>query len=310
MLRSSAGIRSMRSIGGVIILAVGPGGLAAQQDAPKVRVQVTGEATALAPGVISVAESNDEYLTYAPDGRLAVFTRREGRQTRLWQTSLVDGSWTPPRLVDFAGEFNDNRSAFTPDGRRLFFASNRPHAGAGSAARSDLDIWTVERTSSGAWGEPRPLSGPVNSSEHETHPSVASSGNLYFVRWGEEETDIFVAEWNGESYQEPRRFGPEINTAGPDSHPFIDPEERFLLFAPTGRADGLGGGDIYVSYPTPEGWSVGENLGPRINSDFYEYSARVGPDGRVTFSRAGFGEPETRPADLFVIDLEIRPAHH
>jgi hypothetical protein len=50
----------------------------------------------------------------------------------------------------------------------------------------------------------------------------------------------------------------------------------------------------------------GSNPGPQINTDYYEYSARVGPDGRITFSRAGFGEPETRPADLYVIDLVER----
>jgi len=290
----------------VLFVAASPQSVSAQSASnTDFRLAVSGAAAVFEPGVISLPETNDEYLSFSPDGQTAVFTRREGRTTHLFETWRSDGSWSEPALISFSGEFSDNRGAFSPDGSRMYFASNRPHT-PGSGQSDNLDIWVVSRSADGTWGRPRPLAGPMNTTENESHPSVAVSGNLYFVRWFHSETDIFVSEWTETGYADPRALGETINTAGPDSHPFIDPEERFLLFAPTGREDGFGGGDIYVSYPTESGWSEASNLGPQINTDYYEYSARVGPNGRITFSRAGFGAPEVRPADVYVIDLVER----
>ena len=270
----------------------------------EVELRLVGEPQVFAPGVISLPESNDEYLSLSPNGEHAVFTRREGRTTHLWESRLTDAGWIEPELVSFSGDFNDNRGTFSPDGSQLFFASDRPST-VGTDPSQSLEIWVVDRTAVG-WGKPRRLGPAVNGDQHDTHPAVARSGNLYFVRWGDTETDIYVAEWTGDGYAEARPIGHGINTEGPESHPYVDPDERFLIFTPTDREGDYGGGDIYVSYRTESGWTAGANLGPPVSTEWYEYSAKVTPDGRLMFSRAGFGEPEQRPADLYVVDLEIR----
>ncbi|MEN8144096.1 MAG: hypothetical protein ABFS14_04020 [Gemmatimonadota bacterium] len=293
--------RSMAVVAGTLALLASPQTLPGQDAG--IELVVTGEAEVLAPGVVSLPESNDEYLSFSPDMTHAVFTRRARRVTQLYETRWQGDGWTEPSLVPFSGDFSDNRGSFSPDGSRLFFSSNRP-VSSGADRSDNLDIWVVDLDPSG-WAEPRRLGPAVNGDQNDTHPSVASSGNLYFVRWGDTETDIYVSEWTGGGYAAASALS-EINTEGPDSHPNIDPGERFLVFTPTNREDGFGGGDIYVSYPTDSGWSPGRNLGPPVNTDYYEYSARVTPDGRLSFSRAGFGEPERRPADVYIVDLEIR----
>lgn len=275
-----------------------------QADAQEVEVRLIGQAEVLEPGIISLPDGNDEYLTFSPDGQTAVFTRRSREGTRLFETHLTDDGWSTPQVVSFSGEFSDNRPAFSPDGSRMWFASNRPEKRGGDRSPV-LNIWFVDRLEDGSWGEPRSVGSPINSATNDSHPSVASSGNLYFVRWGETPNDVYVAEWTESGFAEPRMLGPAVNTAESDSHPWIDPEERFLLFTPTDREGGYGGGDIYISYRTESGWTEAQNLGTAINSDYYEYSARIGPPGKLTFSRAGFGEPERRPADIYVIDLEV-----
>ena len=56
------------------------------------------------------------------------------------------GRWGEPRVAPFSGIAYDGTPSFSPDGRRLFFASDRDGKG-------DFDIWTVVRRAKG-WGEP------------------------------------------------------------------------------------------------------------------------------------------------------------
>ena len=68
-------------------------------------------------------------------------------------STLENGAWTTPEIASFSGRFNDIDPAISPDGRRLFFASNRPTDG-GTAPKKDFDLWVVEKTASG-WSEPK-----------------------------------------------------------------------------------------------------------------------------------------------------------
>src|SRR5262249_3773428 len=50
-----------------------------------------------------------------------------------------------------------------------------------------------------------------------------------------------------------------------------------------GRADGLGGFDLYVSYNRDGGWTKPVNLGSKINSAGNEYSPTISPDKKYFF---------------------------
>jgi hypothetical protein len=63
----------------------------------------------------------------------------------------------------------------SPDGRRLYIASNRA-GGAGN-----LDLWVAERRHRGGWGDPENLS-ELNTSADEFCPTPIGHGGLFFVR--------------------------------------------------------------------------------------------------------------------------------
>lgn len=68
----------------------------------------------------------------------------------------------------------------SPDGRRLYMASNRPRF-AGDT-RTDLDIWVALRTSVDApWGAPVNLGEPVNSLADDFCPTPIRGHGLFFV---------------------------------------------------------------------------------------------------------------------------------
>jgi hypothetical protein len=246
---------------------------------------------------------HDDYLSLSPDGRSAVFTRLEAgyRGGTIHLADFENGRWQNVRVASFSGTFQDSRASFSADGRRIFFASNRP--GPGRDSRTDLDLWFVTKTS-GGWSEPAPVGPSVNTTAHETHPSLASSGALYFVR-RTQDSDIWMAPAAAGVWTDPVRLPDTVNSAQPDSHVFVDPLERFILFA---REQAGSGDDVFVSARRNGQWTAAVNLGPVVNTPEYEYSAKVfGAPATLYFTRNGIWA-NGAPADIYTIPAARIPA--
>lgn len=266
-----------------------------------------GQAEIFEPGIISLEDTWDEYISFSPDGNLLSFTRQGAKLShnnrRIYLSEKINGKWSKPVLAPFSGYFFDRGSSFSPDGKKIFFGSNRPGK---NGFDGDSDIWYSEKDENGKWSEAKRLDDVINSDEyHEGHPYIAKSGNLYFVRYKRGvETDIYVSKWVNGKFQKPEKLNSLINTNGPESHCYIDPDERFLILGITDRKGGMGAGDIYISYHKNGKWSSPVNLGKKVNTDSYEYSAKPGPDNRLYFTRARFGKPNPKAADIYSIKIE------
>ncbi len=198
-----------------------------------------------------------------------------------------DGVWQEPGIASFSGKYKDLEPFISPDQKRLYFVSNRP-LDESSEETKDFDIWYVERAHVDApWSIPVNLGSPVNTKVDEFYPSVAKNGNLYFtsVREGRDgKDDIYFAEWQGVKYSEAMLLGEEINTSGYEFNSFIAPDESFLIFSCYNREDGLGSGDLYISYREMDGkWSKAINLGESINSPYMDYCPFVDLESQTLF---------------------------
>jgi Tol biopolymer transport system component len=119
-------------------------------------------------------------LAISPDGREVFFTRQgtDWKEQTIWQlTKQADGSWSAPRPASFSGVYRDLEPFFSPDGKRLYFASARPKP---NREGTDVDIWMVEQLA-GGWSEPIHLGPAINSEKDEYYPSVTADGHLYFT---------------------------------------------------------------------------------------------------------------------------------
>ena len=105
--------------------------------------------------------------------------------------------------------------------------------------------------------------------------------------------------------EEPRPFSKEINTGTWNAHPFIAPDEAYILW--DGRRDsGFGNSDIYISFRQQDGsWGAAINLGDTINTDAWEAGARVTPDGRYLFFNRNMGSNNYENVDIFWVDAQI-----
>ena len=69
---------------------------------------------------------------------------------------------------------------------------------------------------------------------------------------------------------------------------FVSPDESYLIHVSSGRPDGLGESDLYISFREPDGsWGSGVHLGDGINSPRADYCPVVSPDGKIFFFTQG-----------------------
>mgnify|MGYP006197826911 CR=1 FL=1 len=195
-------------------------------------------------------------------------------------------NWAKQSNIDFVsyGHFGNSHIHlnFLPkndeefnDGKKLYFASDRPLKD-GETKKKDFDIWYVERKSTkDKWSQPINLGAPVNTKNDEFYPCVTLNNNLYFtsdVVSSLGKDDIFVCKWNGKQYTEPENLGMNINSPGYEFNAFVSPNEEFIIYTCYGRPDGLGSGDLYISYKNNKGnWDEPKNLGEKINSKQMDY---------------------------------------
>lgn len=237
-----------------------------------------------APGATPVQFAPDKIpasgvfgFSFSPDGKECVF----GHYPPIKITKETNGSWPAPVVAAFSGTYGDVEPHITPDGNRIYFSSERPP----SKSRSDLRLWYVDRTESG-WSAAKMIEPPLSETSF-MYPSVAANGNLYYTGNPGANGAIFVAKFSNGSYQKPERLSDSINVAGMPAHPFIAPDESYLIFdvAVSGYIR-----DLLICFKKADGtWTRAKNLGSPINTSAgSEMCPFVSRDGKYFFfSRGG-----------------------
>jgi Tol biopolymer transport system component len=262
------------------------------------------------PGIISTPDY-ELNAAFTPDGRTLYFTKSTpqfGGLLTIVVSRLRGGKWSTPEVAEFSGQWSDADPFVSPDGRRLFFISNRPVEG---KPKKDNDIWVMEKTAAG-WSAPRNLGAPVNSADRELYPTVSRDGTLYFVSsrpGGLGGSDIYRARLVNGKYAEPENLGPAINSRFNEGDAYIAPDESYLIFTSTGRPDDLGGGDLYISFREDGVWTPARHLGAGVNSPAREFCPIVSPDGKYLYftSERGFGDaPPDRRLTYKELEANLR----
>lgn len=186
----------------------------------------------------------------------------------------IGNKWSKPKVMAFSGNFRDIEPALSSDGKKLYFASNRPLDN-NSAEPKDYDIWYVERKNlKSPWSVAKNLGSPVNSQDDEFYPSIAKNGNIYFTsgREGSKgKEDIFFSKLENGKYSEPISIDGEANTENYEFNAFVSPDEDFIIFTSIRKGEGSGRGDLYLSFKgTNNKWTKAKLL-DSINSSSLDY---------------------------------------
>lgn len=161
-----------------------------------------------------------------------------------------------------------------------------------------------EREKNGNWSIIKKL-GPPFDSFPIMRLTVSSKGTYFFDEFKRDLTgDIRYSRVIDGKYEKPKLLNRKINT-GKSFHPFIAPDESYLIFDST-REGGYGDSDIYISFRQQNGsWGNPINLGDKINTKAWEASASVTPDGKYLFFNRNMGMDNYENVDIFWVSTEF-----
>jgi len=262
-----------------------------------------------APGIVSTDRKNHSSPTFTPAYDRVYWSTYYNPETgprtqHIFYSELIDGKLSQPQIAPFSGKYSDGNPFISKDGKRLYFASNRPIV-KGDQPKDEYiyDIWYVEKTdrNNTDWSEPVRLEN-VNTDKHDTSPTLSDNGNLY--KCSDQSGcigtyDIFVAQLNSGSYNKPKNIGKPISTSGIEFSPFIAPDESYILFSYTGNKDKSG---IHVSFKESNGsWSKPVSILKYLGLQGFSRFPSVSRDGRFLF----FTKKNKRVENLYWVNAKI-----
>ena len=197
-------------------------------------------------------------------------------------------------------EFLDKGPSLSANGLELYFHSMRPNA----AGLPLSNIWFSKRSTIGeSWSVPVMLDPPVNSLWSESSPCLSADGlELYFTDgWvptgpppnpgGYGGGDLWVSRRTSKEdpWSDPENLGPTVNSEFCEDFPSIAADGLSLYFA-SNRSGGFGRTDIWVTKRQTKNdpWSTPVLLSNHINTNSYEASPNISPDGLSLFFSRGY----------------------
>ncbi|WP_460979701.1 OmpA family protein [Spirosoma knui] len=130
--------------------------------------------------------------------------------------------------------------------------------------------------------DPKPLSSVLQTTPSQYFPVLtADEQTLVFTALKPEgDEDLMTATFNGETWSPPTSLSPDINTPDNEGTASLSADGRTLVFTACQGRKGFGSCDLYLSRKTGSDWSAPENLGPIVNTGYYESQPSLSADGR------------------------------
>ncbi|OUS02863.1 hypothetical protein A9Q86_02100 [Flavobacteriales bacterium 33_180_T64] len=216
---------------------------------------------------------------FTPDLKEFYFRRRGGKykNNALVVVKFEDNKWTESLVAERAGE-----PFISQDGKIMHL---------GKKYR--------ERTTSG-WSEAKSLGTPFNN-YRIMRLTAASNGTYYFDEASETGPLRYSRLING-VHEKPKALNIE-DIGNWNAHPFIAPDESYIIWDDQREKGGYGGADLYISFRQKDGsWGLSINLGDTINTEFADAYGSITPDGKYFFFHRGYGNNK---ADIYWVDAKI-----
>jgi hypothetical protein len=233
-----------------------------------------------APGFVST-KHRDGNGFFTPDMKEFYFTRKDNNS----------GKWS---LITFKSENNRwresvvgprvGRPVLAPDGKTMHLGNkymNRTHTG---------------------WSEIKSL-GPMFDREDLGIMRLSASAKGTYVFDDYKNNDVIrISTIKKGKRQPPKLMGPQINSGKWTAHPFIAPDDSYLIWD-SERDSGFGHSDIYISFRQQDGkWGDAINLGAKVNTDAVESGAYITPDGKYLFFNRNIGPGN---GDIYWINAQV-----
>jgi len=236
-----------------------------------------------APGIIS-KEGWELEGVFAPGMKEFYFTLDRATNVKKFKPTVIgfrqhNNVWKKYTEFPRTGEI-----VFSPDGKRMHMAEGYK-----------------DRVGDG-WSELKSLGPMFDRKDWGIMRLSASAKGTYVFDDYKSNDEIRISTIKDGKRQAPKKMGPIVNTGKWTAHPFIAPDESYLIWD-SERAGGYGDTDIYISYRQKDGsWGPAINMGDKVNSDKADFYASVTPDGKyILFNRT----MKKGNIDIYWVDAQI-----
>jgi len=255
-------------------------------------------AEVFAPGLICDTRPYmwESHGHFSADGNTFCFTRSK----YVYITENTDQGWTTPARIESI-PYKVWSPCMSPDANSIYFTRHRSTM----PAQNNYDPsrrWIFHRcmrTSQG-WSVPREIESPFNSIGGGF--SAAADNSINFIT---ERGSFWIAPFAGNTWTQATRIPVEKRRLK-GCHPGIAPDESFMVYYSIrpGAMDGTET-DLYLTLRRRDGaWTRPRNMGPRINTLYYEFGARISPDKKYMFFTRSTGWSSEFTADIYWVELK------
>lgn len=203
---------------------------------------------------------------FTPDLKEFYFRRRGGqyKYNTLVVVKKEDEQWKETVIQERSGE-----PSFSVDGKTMHLGQK------------------YRTITPNGWSEPKNVEAPFDTYRIMRLTSAAN-GTYYFDEASEAGQIRYSRLINGK-FEEPKDV--IINDIGKwSAHPFIAPDESYIIWDDQRENGGYGDADLYISFRQKDGsWSDSINLGNTINTEFAEAYGSISPDGKYLFFHRSYG---------------------
>lgn len=214
-----------------------------------------------------------------------IFYTVQGKKRAYLVTQKFDGEkYGAIERLSFDSTYLYSDVMVNATGDHIWFMATVPHPETGE---TDFNLWQ-SRLVNDEWSAPAIINKASSGVGGEGYPCPVKSGNLYFsvARDDSRNSDIHIS-----------RPGEEVSVALPspittekfEGDAYVDPDERFIIFAAFDKPDGQGFSDLYISFKNAQGWTEPKNMG--ISSPGYDGSPFVSHDGKYLIFSSSRNSP-------------------
>lgn len=146
---------------------------------------------------------------------------------------------------------------------------------------------------------PKNLGPNVNSENDEYLPALTTDEQtlIYTVRLPRENIpansknkfneDFYISHYEKDKWQIREPIGDQINTLNNEGAQSISADGQVLYYTACEKSGGLGGCDIFYSKKAGDTWSKPMNIGPPVNTQYWEAQPSISADGRTLYFASG-----------------------
>ena len=241
---------------------------------------------------------------FSADGNTFCFNR----QRYIYITENTDQGWTIPERIKSI-PYHSYSVCLSPDANSIYVKSSLFNRSRIFSRPKGWCLRRCMRTSRG-WSSPQELGPPCSDSRGGF--SVAADNSICF---NSKQSGFWVAPFASDTWAQPIKIPIKMGYLK-GCCPGIAPDESLIVFYSI--KPGAQGGtetNLYLTLREADGtWTKPRNMGPGINSGYYEYGARISPDKKYMFFTRSIGWDQGTlcdTADIYWVELkEYLPESH